>query len=383
MLNSQEFRNHLTEELIPFWNGLYDSEHGGFYGSVDSDNNINKQAFKSAVLQTRILWFYSSCYRALGDENLLEYAHRQFEFIAKHMIDPDDGGIFWEVEYNGKVRNNQKHTYALAFQLYSLSAYYSASGNEAALNAANKLFNLIERDFRDEYGYTEIFSLDKLDKSVEKSTRTMNTLLHIIEAYTEYYRAVKTDEARKGLEYSVSLVINKTYNDELCRIECNFDKYMNSVADLLSYGHDIEASWLVYRACEVLGNAALTSDLAPKLEKVAQNVIAKGFVDGGKNGVYYDCKAGIDNTHRSWWVMSEAVVALVHRYKLYKDEQSMIIAENLWNYIKTCFISPYGEWHAQVNESGEPVKMHNGLCGSWKCPYHNGRMCLELMEMLC
>lgn len=379
MLNKQDFYNHLTQDLIPFWNNLYDAEYGGFYGSVDSDNNINKKSPKSAVLQTRILWFYSSCYKALKDESLLEYAHRQFEFIIKYMIDSDNGGIFWDVEYDGKVRDKQKHTYALAFALYSISAYYSVTKSETAINAANRLFNLIESAYKDEYGYTEVFSLDK---SVETSERTMNTLLHIIEAYTEYCGAVNTAEARKGLEYSLNLVITKTYNDELCRIECNFDKYMNPVGDVLSYGHDIEASWLIYRACEVLGNDDIISNLSPKLDKTAQNVISKGFVDDGKNGIYYDCKNGINNTHRSWWVMSEAIVALVHRYNLYKDEKSMILAENIWNYIKKYFISPYGEWHAQIDDKGDAMKSRSGLCGAWKCPYHNGRMCLELMKML-
>ena len=379
MLNKQEFYNHLTNDLIPFWSSLYDTEYGGFYGNVDSDNNINKTAVKSAVLQTRILWFYSSCYKAIKDEKLLEYAHRQFDFIIRHMIDPDDGGIFWDVEHDGKVRDRQKHTYALAFALYSVSAYYSVSKNQSALNAANRLFNLIETTFKDEYGYVEVFSLEK---SIKESTRTMNTLLHIIEAHTEYYSAVKTDAARKALEDALNLVINKCYNDNLRRIECNFDKFMNPVGDILSYGHDIESAWLFYNSCKVLGNDAITFNLSPKLDKIAQNTISKGFIDEGRNGVYYECRNGVENTHRSWWVMSEAVVALVHRYNLYKDEKSMILAENLWEYIKRCFISEYGEWHSQVNEEGEAIKSRGGLCNAWKCPYHNGRMCLELMEML-
>ena len=378
-MNKQEFYNHLTGDLIPFWNNLYDSEYGGFYGSADSDNNINKTSPKSAVLQTRILWFYSSCYKALKDKNLFEYASRQFDFIIKYMIDENDGGIFWDVEYDGKVKDRQKHTYALAFALYSISAYYSVSKNKSAFDAAQRLFNLIERDYKDEYGYTEVFSLDK---SVKGSARTMNTLLHIIEAYTEYHAAVNTAESRKALEYSLDLVRTKAYNDDLCRIECNFDEFMNPVGDVLSYGHDIEASWIVYRACEILGNDEILSDLSPKLDKLTQNVISKGFVDNGRNGIYYECKNNIDNTYRSWWVMSEAIVALVHRYNLYKDKQSIYLAENVWDYVKKYFISPHGEWHTQVDEKGEAIKSRSGLCGAWKCPYHNGRMCLELMEML-
>lgn len=379
MLNKQEFHDHLKNDLIPFWNRLYDDKYGGFYGSVDSDNNINELSPKSAVLQTRLLWFYSSCYKELKDEKLLRYAELQFEFITKHMIDPTDGGIFWDVEHDGKVRSNSKHTYALAFALYAFSAYYSASQNKSALDAADRLFNLIEMNFKDSYGYIELFSIDK---PIDGSSRTMNTLLHIIEAYAEYYGAVKTKEAYHGLEYAINLVRTKAYNDKLHRIECNFDEFMNPVGDILSYGHDIESSWLIYRACEILGDSEILKELAPSLEKVALNVISKGFVDDGRNGIYYDCKDGVDNKYRSWWVMSEAVVALVHRYVLYGDTQSIALAENVWNYIKKYFITQYGEWHTQVSETGEAVKSRSGLCGAWKCPYHNGRMCLELIKML-
>lgn len=379
MLNKTEFKNHLLNDLLPFWNNLCDKEYGGFYGSVDSDNNIGKKAVKSAVLQTRILWFYSSCCKSLKDENLLEFAAHQFDFINKYMLDPADGGIYWSVEHDGKIKDSHKHTYALAFALYSLSAYYSASKDDSALTAANRLFNLIENNFKDKYGYVELYAIGSPNRT---KTRTMNTLLHIIEAYTEYYQAVKSEAGRDALAYSVNLVIDKAYNDDLSRIECYFDEYMNPVGDTLSYGHDIEASWLIYRACEVLGDNNITGNLAPKLEKVARNVISKGFVDEGRGGVYYECKDGVDNKSLSWWVMSEAVVALVHQYNLYGNGKSMIIAENLWEYIKKYFISPYGEWHEHVKDNGEPVKSSNGLCGAWKCPYHNGRMCLEMLEML-
>lgn len=379
MLNKKEFYNHLQEDLIPFWNNLYDAEHGGFYGSVDSDNIADKTSPKSGVLQTRLLWFYSSCYRTLKDEKLLQFADRQFEFIAKYMTDSNDGGVYWSVEYNGKVKDSRKHPYVLAFALYANSAYYTASGNQAAHMAADKLFDLIEREYKDECGYVEPFSLDNFSRD---SVRSMNTLLHIIEAYAEYHRSVNTDKSRAGLEYAVNLARNKAYNGEQSRFECYFDKRMNSVGNVLSYGHDIEASWLIYRACAILGNESISADFAPKLDKVAQNIIKKGLTDNGKNGIYYCRVDDTDNVSRSWWVMAEAVVALVHRYVLYGDAQSMTIAEHIWEYIKKYFISQYGEWHSGVDGNGSFIKSKGDLCGAWKCPYHNGRMCLELMEML-
>jgi len=379
MLNKSEFKDHLVNDLLPFWNNLYDEEFGGFYGGADSDNNINKKAAKAGVLQTRILWFYSSCYKILRDEKLLKFASLQFDFIKKYMLDPDDGGIYWSVTHDGKIKDSKKHTYVMAFALYSTSAYYSVSKDESALIAANKIFSLIENKFKDKYGYFDSYIMGSSDI---KHTYTMNTLLHIIEAYAEYHEAVKSDESRSTLEYAINLVIDKAYNDDLSRIECHFDEFMNPVGDMLSYGHDIEASWLVYRACEILGNEDILKNLSPKLEKVAQNVISKGFVDEGRNGVYYDCKNGVDNKTRSWWVMSEAIVALVHQYNLYKNNKSMVLAENLWDYVKKYYISPYGEWYPYVKYDGESIKGSGGLCGDWKCPYHNGRMCLEMLKIL-
>ena len=385
MLNKSEFQNHLTNDLIPFWDNLYDYEYGGYYGKVGSENKIDKKAVKSAVVQTRILWFYSSCYKLLKDEKLLKSAGLQFDFLRKNMTDfanGDNNGVYWSVGYDGKINDAQKHTYVQAFALYAISAYYSISNDENALISANRLFDLLENNFKDENGYLEPYDMDYPE--LEK-TRTMNTLLHVIEAYTEYYQIVKTEEVKNALESALNLVINKAYNDNLSRIDCYFDKFMNPIKDMLSYGHDIEASWLIYRACEVLGNDDITNSLAPKLEKVARNVISKGFVDEGKNGVYYDCTNGVENKVRSWWVMSEAIVALAHRYNLYGDNKSMELAENLWDYVKKYFISPYGEWYGHIDDNRElnqNVKNSADLVGPWKCPYHNGRMCLELIKML-
>jgi mannobiose 2-epimerase len=279
----------------------------------------------------------------LRDENLLKLARMQFEFMQKHMLDPKDGGIYWETERSGKIRDARKHAYAQAFALYSLSAYYTAGKDEAALIAADRLFNLIENKFKDGYGYPEPFIIDIHEFEYKYTT---NTLLHIIEAYTEYYQASGSEKARNALAFSLNLVINKAYNESLGRIECYFDEFMNPAGNMHSYG-----------------------------------VISKGFVDEGRGGIYYDNKNGVDNKLFEWWVPSEAIVALVHRYNLYGDEKSMILAENVWEYVKKYFISQYGEWHWRINESDKQPVKNSILCGPWKCPYHNGRLCLEMMSM--
>jgi mannobiose 2-epimerase len=378
MLNKSEFKDHLLNGLLPFWNNLYDGECGGFYNYVDGNNKINKNAPKTAVVQPRILWFYSSCYKLLKEEYMLNYAKRQFDFIRKYMLDPADGAICWEVGRDGRVKDGRKHAYAQAFALYAFSAYYTASKDEEALGCAGRLFDLIENKFKNEYGYPESFIIDVHEF---KYNYTMNTLLHIIEAYTEYYLAVKSEKARKALEYSLNLVINKAYSEKLRRIECYFDEFMDPVGNMHSYGHDIESSWLIHRACEALGNDAITNDLAPKLEKVARHVISKGFINEGRNGIYYDNKNGADNKLFEWWVSAEAIVALVHQYNLYRSDKSAALAENLWEYVKAYFISPHGEWYWRITEEKQPVE-NVILCGPWKCPYHNGRMCLEMIKIL-
>ncbi|MCR5742645.1 MAG: AGE family epimerase/isomerase, partial [Lachnospiraceae bacterium] len=246
-----EVREHLTKKIIPFWNNLRDDVNGGFYGYVDSDLNVDKQAVKGCILNSRILWFYSNAYMVLKDKALLDNAKHAYEFMTKYCIDRVNGGVYWAMNYDGTVFDSIKHTYNQAFAIYALSSYYDASGDKKALDQAFELFNLIENICTDDIGYLEAFTVDFKPESNEKisengvmAEKSMNTLLHVLEAYTELYRVSGDDKVAARLRWIFNEVAEKLYNPKLHRLEVFFDREMNSIIDLHSYGHDIETSWL-------------------------------------------------------------------------------------------------------------------------------------------
>ena len=190
-----EVRKELTEHIIPFWKGLRDEEYGGYYGYLSYELKLNKKAIKGCILNSRILWFFSNAYLLLGDESLLAEARHAYEFMTRFCLDREYGGIFWSLNYDGTVFDSTKHTYNQAFAIYALSSYYDASGDEEALKEAQALQKIIEEKCTDAIGYLEAFKADFSPESNEKlsengvmAEKTMNTLLHVLEAYTELYR---------------------------------------------------------------------------------------------------------------------------------------------------------------------------------------------------
>ena len=255
----EEIRNHLTDCIIPFWKKLRDDENGGYYGWVGYDLKVDKKAVKGCILNSRILWFFSNAYTMLKDPSLLDEADHGFAFMKQYCMDRENGGIFWSIQYDGKPEDTTKHTYNQAFAIYALSSYYEASGKEEALDMAKELFHIIEEKCTDEIGYKEAFDKefheienDKLSENGVIAEKTMNTLLHVFEAYTELYRVAKLPEVGERLHWIMETFAHKVYNPELHRQEVFFDKNMKSILDLHSYGHDIETAWLIDRGVEVL-----------------------------------------------------------------------------------------------------------------------------------
>ena len=382
----EEIKSHLLENIIPFWKSLRDDEYGGYYGWMDYDLKLDKKAVKGCILNSRILWFFSNAYTLLKDESLLEEAKHGFAFMKEHCMDKENGGIFWSIKYNGEPEDTTKHTYNQAFAIYALSSYYEASGDEEALNMAKGLFRIIEERCTDDIGYKEAFDKefheienDKLSENGVIAQKTMNTLLHVFEAYTELYRVAKLPEVKERLEWIMDTFADKVYNPELHRQEVFFDAEMNSIIDLHSYGHDIETAWLIDRGVEVLGEkkyeekmASITKDLTAQIYKVA--------FDG--HSLANECEKGVVNTHRIWWVQAETVVGFLNGWKMNPDKPEYLeAAKNTWEFIKEHVIDkrPGSEWFWEVDENGNPYP-GRPIVEPWKCPYHNGRMCFEVIK---
>ncbi len=383
---TEEIKKHLTECIIPFWKRLRDDANGGYYGYMDHDLHVDEKAVKGCILNSRITWFFANAYLELQDESLLKEARHGYEFMQKYCVDQEKGGVYWSVRYDGTPEDTTKHTYNQAFSIYALSSYYDASKDEAALATAMELFHIIENRCMDEIGYKEAFDRefheienDKLSENGVIADKTMNTLLHVFEAYTELYRVSGNVEVKKRLEWILDTIADKIYNPKLHRQEVFFDREMHSILDLHSFGHDIETAWLIRRGTDVLGEKLYEDKMLPIILDLTGQVYRTAF-DG--KSLANECEKGVVDENRIWWVQAEALVGFLNGYQLSPEHTEYLDAAKAeWEFIKAHMIDqrPGSEWFWDVNKEGEAVS-GKPIVEPWKCPYHNGRMCLEVIK---
>lgn len=388
MMMLEEVKAHLLNDIIPFWKNLRDDEFGGYYGYMDYDLKLDKKAVKGCILNSRITWFFANAYTLLKDESLLEEAKHGFAFMKEHCMDKENGGIFWSMKYDGTPEDTTKHTYNQAFSIYALSSYYEATHDEEALAMAKELFHIIETKCTDEIGYKEAFDKefhevenDKLSENGVIAEKTMNTLLHVFEAYTELYRVAKLPEVKERLEWIMDTFADKVYNPKLHRQEVFFDRNMNTILDLHSYGHDIETAWLMDRGVEVLGENKYEEKMTPITKDLTAEIYKVAF-DG--HSLANECEKGVVNVHRIWWVQAETVIGFLNGWQ--KDPsrtEYLEAAKSEWQFIKDHVMDKRqgSEWFWEVDQSGKPYE-GRPIVEPWKCPYHNGRMCFEVIRRL-
>lgn len=388
-MERKAFEEHLVKNIIPFWNKLVDKENGGFYGYADADGIPGKDAVKGCILNSRILWFYSVAYHLLKKQQLLEHAEHAFLFLQNAFFDSRYGGVYWSVQADGTPEDTTKHTYNQAFAIYALSEYYIASGKKEALDLAYSLYRTIEEKCRDAEGYFEAFdrafmpvSNEKLSENGVMAERTMNTLLHVMEAYTELYRADGFFEVGDSVREILRIFKSRVYDadKEICRVF--FDKDYNSLISLESYGHDIEASWLIQRACDVLGDKAYYEEMLPVIKGLADGAYRNG-IDTVNCAMNNESENGVVSAKKVWWVQAEAATGFYNAYQLQPEKTNYLgMSEKIWEYIRNYVIDKKtGEWIETI-EPDNTVKAGQALVHPWKCPYHNGRMCIEMMQRL-
>lgn len=376
----------LAGRLLPFWKALRDQEHGGYYGYVDYDLRVDRTAEKGCILNSRILWFFSQAALTLGDRSLLPYARHAYEFLRDRCLDREQGGVYWSVTYDGKPLDDTKHTYNQAFAIYALSAYHRLTGEREALTLARNLFRVIQKRCADKDGYLEAFtrgfspaSNEKLSENGVLAERTMNTLLHVFEGYAGLYQADPRPEVSQAMERILAIYQEKIYNPALGRQEVFFDRDYHSLIDLTSYGHDIESSWLMDWGCGLLGDPALAEKIAAVNSHLADRVLETAF-DG--HSLANECERGAVDGHRVWWVQAEAVLGFVNAWEKHPGRLEYRAAvQELWRFIAERLADPRpgGEWFWRLDENGMPDR-EKPVVEPWKCPYHNGRMCLELIR---
>ncbi|MEK5640834.1 N-acylglucosamine 2-epimerase [Paenibacillus rhizosphaerae] len=383
----QEIRREWTEHILPFWAGLRDDRHGGYYGEVSVDLQTDTQAPKGGIATARQLWSFSAAYRVTGDEIWASHAKHAYSFLKDRLIDRDHGGMYWMVDHEGQPLDTRKHVYAQSFAVYSLSEYSRATGDAEALELARELFGLIEEKGYDTgiQAYKEEFDREWHERTNEMLSEnginadiTMNTTIHVLEAYTTLYRAWPDPRVRSALENLLSMLYNRIYDPEKKRLNVFFDRSWNSLLDLTSFGHDIEASWLIDDAMKVIGSDH--ADYAKMVVDIAYQIADTAVSEDGSLMNEQDGDR-IDDT-RIWWVQAESMVGFYNAYQRTGDTRFLDMIDRMWTYTKTHIIDSRGggEWYWSVQADGQPDRRE--IAGPWKCPYHNSRFCIEMIERM-
>ena len=389
-----QLNDELTNNILPFWISRMSDPDGGFYGRMDGCGTVHTQAERGAILNARILWTFSSAYRLIGDKEYLTTAQKAFSYINEHFVDRQYGGVYWSLDCDGRPLNTRKQFYAIAFMIYGLSEYYRATSCVEALKLAIMLFHNIEDNSLDraEGGYIEACACDwskiedmRLSEKDQNDAKTMNTHLHILEAYTGLYRVWKDESLAVALKGAIDIFLDRIIQqDGHLGLFFGEDWHLHSTS--VSYGHDIESSWLLYEAAEVLGNHDILERVKAVSSKIA-GASLEGFTPDGGMEYEYDSATGCCNSSRDWWVQAESVVGFVNQFQLTGDSIWMERAIAGWEFIRHHIICPDGEWYwsALPDGNGSPDGQEfshdtvNDRAGFWKCPYHNGRMCMEII----
>lgn len=388
-LLKSEFQDVLENNILNFWQTqMLDKENGGFYGQMTGTGELQKLADKGAILNARILWTFSAAYRLLKKEEYLQTATHAKRFLIDYFYDKELGGVYWSLNYKGEPVDTKKQIYALGFAIYGLSEYARVTGDKEALDYAIKLFETIEKYSFDQQrnGYCEALTREwgeiadmRLSEKDENERKTMNTHLHILEPYTNLYRVWKDERLKKQLRNLIVLFTDKILNQESYHLELFFDDDWNSKYQIISYGHDIEASWLIHEAALVLGDEALLKQVEPLVKKIADAADEGMNPDGS---MIYETFVSKQHTDADlhWWVQAENIVGHMNLYQYFADETALKKALDCWEFVKQHLIdNEHGEWHWSLRADGK-LNLDDDKAGFWKCPYHNGRMCMEILE---
>jgi mannobiose 2-epimerase len=385
----EELKQELIDDILPYWiKKTIDKENGGFYGRIDGHEQLHKQANKGAILNARILWTFSAAYRLLHDPQYLEIAERAFRYIQDHFIDKEYGGVYWELDYQGNPVSTRKQIYAQGFAIYGFSEFYRATGKQEALNEAIQIFHLLEKQAYDpEYGgYIEALNRDwqpiedmKLSARDANVPKSMNTHLHILEPYTNLLRVWRDPALVKAHEQLIHVFYNHIISSKTHHLILFFDeKWTGQSEKVFSYGHDIECAWLLYEAAEVWGDEELLAQVKPISIAVA-NAAYEGLQEDGS--MIYESEENHFDQDRHWWVQAETVVGSAYAYKISGDISYLNIAKKTWQYIQEHILDrENGEWVWSAYPDGRQNHTDD-KAGFWKCPYHNARMCMEIIEL--
>lgn len=383
-----ELVDELTDHLLPYWSEhTLDERFGGFVGQITQSGEVVPEALKGSVLNARILWTFSAAYRLLGAASYRAVAKRAFNYFNAYFWDEEHDGIYWSLDHQGQPHDTRKQTYAQAFGLYGLTEYYRATGDEAALRRAIRLFQCIEQYSFDiqHGGYLEAFGRAwnpvedmRLSEKDLNAPKNMNTHLHVLEAYSTLYRIWPDPLLHKRLAMLIAVFLDKICDESQTYMHSFFYADWTPMSEVISFGHDIEASWLLLEAADVLGNPALRMQVRETAITLARQTRQHGQDHDG--GLFYEAMPdGTFDTDKHWWPQAEAIVGFFNAYQETGEDDFLHAALAAWSFTKQYVIDQHrGEWFGRLTREGVPYDDEDKV-GLWKCPYHNARACLEVI----
>jgi len=385
------FDQELRENILPFWmSHPLDKQRGGFHGALSASNEVQKGIERGSILCSRILWTFSKAFHHFQEEPLFEIAQWAYQDLIHRFWDNQYGGLYWSTDEYGQPWQDRKHTYAQAFGIYGLTAYSEISDDPHALELAQKLFHLIDTHTFDDKngGNLECRSRDwkplqdmRLSDKDLNSSKSMNTLLHLTEAYAALTRVWKDARLTNRLEGLIDLFLNRIIDFSSGHQLLFFTENWASLSNHISYGHDIETSWLLLEATAALGDEKRIKEAENAAIKLAQTVYEEALQNDGS--ILYEASPdGFRESSKQWWAHAEAVVGFYNAYQNTGQPHFLDAAKNVWNYIQNHFVDREGgDWFKALDSYGKPDLTHFKV-GPWDCPYHHARMCLEMMHRL-
>lgn len=386
---SEEFEAEL-DNILSFWEyNSVDQIHGGFIGQIDENNVRNYKANKGLILNARILWTFSAAYKQTKNQTHFELSQRAYQYLITYFYDKLNKGFYWLLSPDGKVIDGKKHIYSQTFVIYGLSEYYSISDDTDALDLAIETYRLIIEKSKDlvNGGFNEAFSMDwkelsdlRLSDKDVNVQKTMNTHLHIVEAFANLYESWADEELKSEIISNLYLINDKFIDKKSGHLKLFFDNKWQDHTDAISYGHDVEAAWLLLRCAEIVADDKLIEVYKEVAIKLIDSSISAIDADGG---LWYEkgINSGVLIKEKHWWPQSEFVIGSINAYQLTSDIRYLEYCQNNWTFLKNHIKDPTGEWYWGIDTDGHQMKNQDKV-GFWKCPYHNVRMCLELINRI-